>query len=93
MGHIVQNLVKIALNMTFWALFKHSHFKKYRSESIFWETMSPLSYLFGSVEGHLSGSYGPKIGPNYLIYNFWVHFIHSTSRKFKMDSFSGSTII
>jgi len=36
MGHIVQNLVKITWNMTFWALFEHFYFKKDRNESIFW---------------------------------------------------------
>ena len=71
----------------------HFHLKKYRNEffsgsTIFWRLLGeyePLSVPYCYCKGLSSESraYGPKIGQNFLKYDFWALFDHF---HFKKDS-------
>ena len=75
--------------MTFWALFDYFHFKNiemtiFSGINIFWRLLGEyyihesLSVLYCYCKGLSSGSapYGPKIGQNYTIHDFWALFDH-----------------
>ena len=84
--------------MTFWALFKHFHFKKDRKESIvvliyrdFLNNMSHLPYFVGSIRGFLVGHMVPKSAKKAENMTFWAFSNIFASNKIEMNPFSSST--
>ena len=92
-GHMVPKLVKIAWNMTFFALFGHFHIKKiemtlFSSSTIFWSILGeyePFNVLRWWFEGLLSGSYSPKLRRKCMKYDILALFGHFHFKKVKNE--------
>ena len=87
--------------MTSWALFDHFHLKNiemniFSGGTFFWRLLGeyePLSvpYCYCKELSSESRAYGPKVGQNYMKYDFWALYDHFHFKKIVMNSFSGST--
>ena len=70
----------------------------FSGSTIFWRLLGEYEHLsvpYCYCKGLSSESraYGPKIGQNYMKYDFWALFDHLTLKKIEMSPISGSTIL
>ena len=92
MSHMAPKLVKIAWNMTFWALLniftsnkKWINFLVVILYGVFWKDMSHLMYFVGSVRGFWVAHMVLKLVKIAWNMSFWILFDHFHFKKIEMN--------